>query len=42
MSGNRDVVSRFHDDTVAVVRNLVNEYPYIAEVKEIKNMLSDS
>ncbi len=42
MSGNRDVVSRFHDDTVAVVRNLVNEYPYIAEVNEIKNMLSDS
>ena len=40
MSGNRDVVSRFHDDTLAVVRNLVNEYPYIAEVKEIKNMLS--
>ena len=40
MSGNRDVVARFHDDTVEVVRNLVNEYPYIAEVKEIKNMLS--
>lgn len=42
MSGNRDVVTRFHDDTLAVVRNLVNEYPYIAEVKEIKNMLSDT
>ena len=42
MSGNRDVVARFHADTVAVVRNLVNEYPYIAEVKEIKNMLSDT
>ena len=40
MSGKRDVVTRFHDDTVEVVRNLVNEYPYIAEVKEIKNLLS--
>lgn len=31
MSNNRDIVDRFNADTDAVLRNLVAEYPYLAE-----------
>lgn len=39
MSANREVVDRFNTDTLTVVRNLVKEYPYIAQVREIRNLL---
>lgn len=41
MSSNREVVERFNADTRMVVQNLVKEYPYIAEIKEIKNLLQE-
>lgn len=39
MSANREVVDRFNADTLTVVRNLVKEYPYLATVREISNLL---
>lgn len=39
MSANREVVDRFNADTLTVVRNLVKEYPYLEEVREIRNIL---
>ncbi len=39
MSANREVVDRFNADTLTVVRNLVKEYPYLEEVREIRNLL---
>lgn len=42
MSSNREVVERFNADTRAVVQNLVKEYPYIAQIKEINNLLQNS
>ena len=41
MSGNRETVERFNADTRTVVRNLLKEYPYLAEVEEIKDYLKD-
>lgn len=41
MSHNREVVERFNADTALVVRNLVKEYPYIKEIKEISDLLDD-
>lgn len=39
MSNSREAVERFRTDTVTVVRNLVAEYPYVAEVPQIKDIL---
>ena len=41
MSGNRETVERFNADTRTGVRNLLKEYPYLAEVEEIKDYLKD-
>ena len=40
MTDNPETVARFNADTRSVVRNMVKEYPYIAELKEIKNLLT--
>ena len=42
MSSNRETVERFNADTRAVVRNLVKEYPYIAQCKAIQDYLEES
>lgn len=39
MSANREVVDHFNADTLTVVRNLVKEYPYLEDVREIRNLL---
>ena len=39
MSANREVVDRFNADTRSVVRNLVREYPYIGDNREVQNCL---
>lgn len=39
MSSSREVVERFNADTRTVVHNLVKEYPYLSEIKGIKNLL---
>ncbi len=39
MSNSREAVERFRADTLTVVRNLVAEYPYVAEVPQIREML---
>lgn len=35
MSANRETVERFNNDTASVVRNLIKEYPYLAEHPEL-------
>ena len=39
MSKNKEVVDRFNADTRVVVGNLVKEYPYIENIREIKNLI---
>ena len=39
MSTNRDTVERFNADTASVVRNLMKEYPYLADHPELKQVL---
>lgn len=39
MSHNREVVERFNADTRLVVKNLVKEYPYIENLKEIRELI---
>lgn len=41
MTANREIVERFYADTKAVVTNLVKEYPYIANIKEINDLISE-
>ena len=41
MSTNRDVVERFNHDTASVVRNLIKEYPYLAEHPELQKTLQN-
>lgn len=40
MTDNPETVARFNADTHSVVRNMVKEYPYIAGLKEIKDLLT--
>lgn len=40
MTDNPETVARFNADTRSVVRNMVKEYPYIAGLKEIKDLLT--
>ena len=35
MSANRETVERFNNDTASVVRNLIKEYPYLADHPEL-------
>ena len=42
MSTNRDTVERFNNDTANVVRNLIKEYPYLAENPELKGLTVNS
>ncbi len=39
MSANRETVDRFNADTASVVRNLIKEYPYLANHPELQNAL---
>lgn len=39
MSTNRETVERFNNDTTSVVRNLIKEYPYLAENPELQKVL---
>ena len=39
MSTNREGVERFNHDTASVVRNLIKEYPYLAEHPELQKTL---
>ena len=39
MSANRETVDRFNADTVSVVRNLIKEYPYLANHPELQKVL---
>ena len=39
MSSNRETVDRFHADTASVVRNLIKEYPYLADNPELIKVL---
>jgi len=39
MSANRETVDRFNADTASVVRNLIKEYPYLAEHPELQKTL---
>ena len=39
MSANSEVVERFVADTMSVIRNLVNEYPYLLQNPEVRNIL---
>ncbi|MBQ3731019.1 MAG: GSCFA domain-containing protein [Muribaculaceae bacterium] len=41
MSTIRDVVERFNHDTASVVRNLIKEYPYLAEHPELQKTLQN-
>jgi len=36
MSANRETVERFNNDTASVVRNLIKEYPYLADHPELR------
>ncbi|MBR1544191.1 MAG: GSCFA domain-containing protein [Muribaculaceae bacterium] len=40
MSASREAVERFQSDTRTVVRNLLKEYPYLAEMAEIKEYIN--
>ncbi len=40
MSGSREAVERFQSDTRTVVRNLLKEYPYLAEIPEIEEYIN--
>ena len=40
MSTNRETVDRFNADTASVVRNLIKEYPYLADNPELQKVLS--
>ena len=40
MSANRDTVDRFNADTASVVRNLIKEYPYLADHPELLGVRS--
>ena len=42
MSANRETVERFNNDTASVVRNLIKEYPYLAENPELQKALDKS
>ena len=42
MSTNRETVDRFHADTASVVRNLIKEYPYLAQNPELQKALDRS
>ena len=39
MSNNHSNIERFNADTITVVKNLVNEYPYLNNIDEIKQRL---
>ena len=39
MSSNRETVDRFNADTASVVRNLIKEYPYLAQNPEFQKVL---
>ena len=39
MTDNREAIERFYADTRTVVGNLLREYPYIANISEIRNIL---
>ena len=39
MSANRETVDRFNTDTASVVRNLIKEYPYLADHPELQKVL---
>ena len=39
MSTNRETVDRFNADTASVVRNLIKEYPYLADNPELQKVL---
>lgn len=41
MSTNRETVERFNADTASVVRNLIKEYPYLADNPELNKALGD-
>ncbi|MDO4971220.1 MAG: GSCFA domain-containing protein [Bacteroidales bacterium] len=41
MTANREIIERFNADTKAVIANLVKEYPYIANIKEINDLISE-
>jgi len=40
MSSNRETVDRFHADTMAVVSNLIKEYPYLSNNPELQKALN--
>ena len=40
MSANRETVDRFNADTASVVRNLIKEYPYLAEHPELQEIVN--
>lgn len=42
MSTNRETVDRFNADTTSVVRNLIKEYPYLAQNPELQKVLDRS
>lgn len=42
MSANREMVDRFNADTASVVRNLVKEYPYLAQNPVLQKVLDRS
>ena len=42
MSANRETIDRFNNDTASVVRNLIKEYPYLAQNPELKKVLDRS
>ena len=42
MSANRETVERFNNDTASVVRNLIKEYPYLADNPELQQVLDKS
>ena len=39
MSTSRETVDRFNADTVSVVRNLIKEYPYLADNHELQQVI---
>lgn len=41
LSANREMIERFNADTKAVLRNLIKEYPYITNIKEINDLISE-
>ena len=42
MSTNHEMVDRFNNDTASVVRNLIKEYPYLADNPELQKALDRS